>query len=117
VKTVFIASIAVVLTIVAAPGTIAFTQTQAVRYDVLIRNGRVLDGTLAKVVGDLGGVYESHIRDEADYGVGAIAAVEEVIRISEEGHLPGIVAHMKALGPASWRRSNRERRVDPSPAR
>ena len=27
---------------------------------------------------------------------------DEVIRVSEEGHLPGIVAHMKALGPASW---------------
>src|SRR6266508_1512698 len=57
---------------------------------------------LAKIVGELGGVYESHIRDEADYNVGVIAAVQEVIRISEEGHLPGIVAHMKALGPASW---------------
>lgn len=57
---------------------------------------------LAKVVGEMGGVYESHIRDEADYSVGVVAAVEEVIRISEEGHLPGIVAHMKALGPSSW---------------
>src|SRR5437867_3333425 len=57
---------------------------------------------LARIVGELGGVYESHIRDEADYSVGVIAAVQEVIRISEEGHLPGIVAHMKALGPASW---------------
>ncbi len=57
---------------------------------------------LAKIVGELGGVYESHIRDEADYSVGVIAAVQEVIRISEEGHLPGIIAHMKALGPASW---------------
>ncbi len=57
---------------------------------------------LAKVVGDMGGVYESHIRDEADYNVGVVAAVQEVIRIAEEGHLPGIVAHMKALGPASW---------------
>jgi len=28
--------------------------------------------------------------------------VQEVIRIAEDGHLPGIVAHMKALGPASW---------------
>ena len=28
--------------------------------------------------------------------------MQEVIRIAEEGHLPGIVAHMKALGPASW---------------
>src|SRR5262245_64175133 len=57
---------------------------------------------LAKVVGEMGGVYESHIRDEADYSVGVVAAVQEVIRISEEGHLPGVVAHMKALGPASW---------------
>jgi N-acyl-D-aspartate/D-glutamate deacylase len=57
---------------------------------------------LAKVVGDMGGVYESHIRDEADYSVGVVAAVDEVIRIAEEGHLPGIVAHMKALGPTSW---------------
>jgi N-acyl-D-amino-acid deacylase len=57
---------------------------------------------LAKVVGEMGGVYESHIRDEADYNVGVVAAVQEVIRIADEGHLPGIVAHMKALGPASW---------------
>jgi N-acyl-D-amino-acid deacylase len=57
---------------------------------------------LAKIVGEMGGVYESHIRDEADYSVGVVAAVDEVIRISEEGHLPGVVAHMKALGPASW---------------
>ena len=57
---------------------------------------------LAKVVGEMGGVYESHIRDEADYNVGLVAAVDEVIRIAEEGHLPGVVAHMKALGPASW---------------
>ena len=57
---------------------------------------------LAKVVGEMGGVYESHIRDEADYNIGLVHAVEEVIRIAEEGHLPGIVAHMKALGPASW---------------
>src|SRR5882762_5324821 len=41
---------------------------------------------LAKVVGEMGGVYESHIRDEADYNVGVVAAVQEVIRISEEGH-------------------------------
>src|SRR5439155_5900465 len=48
---------------------------------------------LANVVGKMGGVYESHIRDEADYSVGVVAAVQEVIRIAEEGHLPGIVAH------------------------
>ncbi len=57
---------------------------------------------MAKAAGEAGGVYESHIRDEADYNIGVVAAVDEVIRVSEEGHLPGIVAHMKALGPATW---------------
>ena len=28
---------------------------------------------LAKVVGESGGVYESHIRDEADYTIGVVA--------------------------------------------
>jgi len=54
---------------------------------------------LAKVAGERGGVYTSHIRDEGDYGAGLIASVQEVIRIAEEGHLTGIVSHMKALGP------------------
>jgi N-acyl-D-amino-acid deacylase len=57
---------------------------------------------LAKVASEFGGVYESHVRDEADYSVGVVAAVEEVIRVADEAKLPGIVAHMKALGPASW---------------
>jgi hypothetical protein len=39
---------------------------------------------LAKIAGEMGGVYESHIRDEADYNIGVVAAVEEVIRIAEE---------------------------------
>ncbi len=57
---------------------------------------------LATVAAEGGGVYESHIRDEGDYSIGVVAAVQEVIRISEEARLPGIVAHMKALGPANW---------------
>jgi N-acyl-D-amino-acid deacylase len=57
---------------------------------------------MALAAGQLGGVYSSHIRDEGDYGVGVVAAVDEVIRIAEQGHLPGIVTHMKALGKASW---------------
>jgi N-acyl-D-amino-acid deacylase len=57
---------------------------------------------LAVAAGEAGGVYTSHIRDESDYGIGLLAAVEEVIRIAEEGRLPGIVSHMKALGPDSW---------------
>lgn len=57
---------------------------------------------LARVASAHRGVYSSHIRDEADYSVGVIAAVQEVIRIAEEARIPGIVSHMKALGPAQW---------------
>ena len=57
---------------------------------------------LAKVAAEFGGVYSSHIRDEADYSIGVVAAVQEVIRIADEAHLPGVVSHMKALGPAQW---------------
>jgi N-acyl-D-amino-acid deacylase len=57
---------------------------------------------MAKAAGERGGVYSSHIRDEGDYNIGVVAAVEEVIRVAEEGQLPGVVSHMKALGVASW---------------
>ncbi len=57
---------------------------------------------LAKVAAEFGGVYTSHIRDEADYTVGLVAAVDEVIRISKEAGLPGVITHIKALGPRVW---------------
>jgi N-acyl-D-amino-acid deacylase len=57
---------------------------------------------LAKVAGERGGVYTSHIRDEGDYAAGLIASVQEVIRIADEGQVTGIVSHMKALGPDNW---------------
>ena len=57
---------------------------------------------LAKVAARYGGVYTSHIRDESDYTVGLVAAVDEVITISREAKLPGIVTHIKALGPHVW---------------
>jgi N-acyl-D-amino-acid deacylase len=60
---------------------------------------------LARVAAEHGGVYTSHIRDEADYGVGVVAAVEEVIRIAEGARLRGIVTHMKTLGPDNWGKS------------
>lgn len=57
---------------------------------------------MARAAGEFGGVYSSHIRDEGDYTIGVVAAVEEVIRIAEGAQVPGIVSHMKALGTASW---------------
>ena len=57
---------------------------------------------LAKVAARYGGVYQSHIRDESDYSVGLVAAVDEVIEVAREARLPGIVTHIKALGPPVW---------------
>lgn len=57
---------------------------------------------LTKVVAASGGLYSSHIRDEANYGSGVRASVREVIRIADEAKTIGIVTHMKALGRDSW---------------
>jgi len=57
---------------------------------------------LAKVAGSYGGVYTSHIRDESNYSIGLEAAVDEVITVAREGQLPGVVTHIKALGPPVW---------------
>ena len=57
---------------------------------------------LAKVAAEFGGVYSSHIRDESDYTIGMVAAVDEVITIAEQAKLTGIVTHMKALGTGTW---------------
>jgi N-acyl-D-amino-acid deacylase len=57
---------------------------------------------LARIAARYGGIYTSHVRDESDYTVGVLAAVDEVIRIAEEARVRGIVTHLKALGPAIW---------------
>ncbi|WP_170990227.1 amidohydrolase family protein [Aquamicrobium sp. LC103] len=57
---------------------------------------------LGKVVGEYGGLYTSHIRDESDYTIGLIASVDEVIKVAREAEIPGIVTHVKALGPRVW---------------
>ena len=54
---------------------------------------------LAKVAAQYHGYYTAHVRDDADYNVGAVGAVDEVIRIAREGGLPGIVTHIKTMGP------------------
>ncbi len=57
---------------------------------------------LARVAAEYGGAYTSHIRDEADYSIGVVAAVEEVITVAREAGLPGVVTHIKVLGPRVW---------------
>src|SRR5262249_8217850 len=54
---------------------------------------------LAKVAGRMGGIYISHMRDEAK---GVVTSVKETIRIGEEGGLPTQVTHHKVVGPGYW---------------
>ena len=57
---------------------------------------------LAKIAARYGGPYQSHIRDESDYTVGLLAAVDEVITVAREAGTRGVVTHVKALGPNVW---------------
>jgi len=54
---------------------------------------------LAKVVARYGGLYASHIRNEADDLLGAL---REAIDIGREARLPVQVSHVKAVGPIAW---------------
>ena len=57
---------------------------------------------LAQVVATFGRAYTSHIRDESDYSVGLVAALEEVIDVARRAGIPGVITHVKALGPRVW---------------
>lgn len=52
-----------------------------------------------------GALYISHIRDEGNYDVGVVAAVDEVITVAREAKIPGVVTHIKVLGPQVWGKS------------
>lgn len=56
---------------------------------------------LAEVAAQHGGLYVSHIRDEFD---GLLDAVAEAIRIGESAGAPVHVSHHKAAGSANWGR-------------
>jgi N-acyl-D-aspartate/D-glutamate deacylase len=57
---------------------------------------------LSKVVAPFGGAYQSHIRDESDYSIGVMAAVDEVVTVAREAGIAGVWTHAKALGPPVW---------------
>jgi N-acyl-D-amino-acid deacylase len=57
---------------------------------------------LAQAAGEMGGMYISHMRDEA---AGVLDSVRETIRIGEEGRLPTQVTHHKVVGPGNWGKS------------
>lgn len=57
---------------------------------------------LAKVAGRMGGMYISHMRDEAK---GVLDSVRETITIGEQGGLPTQATHHKVVGTKYWGQS------------
>lgn len=55
--------------------------------------------SLCRVAAPYGGRYISHIRSEGDQ---LLEATDELIRISKEAHIPGIIYHLKAAGKNNW---------------
>jgi len=57
---------------------------------------------LATVAGRMGGIYISHMRDEASQ---VVQSVRETIEIGEKGGLPTQVTHHKIIGKGNWGKS------------
>jgi len=60
---------------------------------------------LARVAVEYGGIYDSHIRDEATYNIGLEAAIDEVVEIARAVDIHANIAHIKALGVDVWGKS------------
>lgn len=54
---------------------------------------------LAKVAGEYGGVYATHMRDEADH---LLDSIKETLRIGEEANIAVQISHHKAMGRRNW---------------
>jgi len=54
---------------------------------------------LAKVAGEHGGLYFSHMRNESG---ALLQAIQETIRIGEQAQLPVHIYHLKAAGESNW---------------
>lgn len=60
---------------------------------------------MAKSAAALGGVYDSHMRDESSYSLGLLGSIAETIQIAREAHIPVNISHIKALGVDVWGQS------------
>jgi N-acyl-D-aspartate/D-glutamate deacylase len=71
---------------------------------------------VAKVAGQYGGIYASHIRGE---GKELVQSIEEAITIGEKGGLPVEIFHLKAAFQPGWGRLMRQagRKIDEARAR
>jgi N-acyl-D-amino-acid deacylase len=57
---------------------------------------------LARVAGDEGGVYTTHIRDESDK---VLDSLDEAFATGRNGRVPVVVSHHKCAGPSNWGRT------------
>jgi len=57
---------------------------------------------LARVAGEAGGVYTTHIRDEHDK---VIDSLDEAFETGRRGGVPVVVSHHKCAGPRNWGRT------------
>jgi N-acyl-D-amino-acid deacylase len=58
---------------------------------------------LARIAAAYDGIYTSHIRDEYN---GVIDALAEACDAAESAHIPVVLSHHKCAGPANWGRSS-----------
>lgn len=58
---------------------------------------------LVKIIAPYGGIYHSHIRNEADH---ILAAMKEAIEIGEKTGAPVHISHIKSVGIKNWGRLN-----------
>ncbi|MEX0974492.1 MAG: D-aminoacylase [Bacillota bacterium] len=60
---------------------------------------------LCEIVRSYDGIHTSHIRDESDYNIGLMAALDEVIDIGRQSGVKTEISHLKCLGPRMWGKS------------
>lgn len=57
---------------------------------------------VAQAAAELGGIYDTHLRDEDSYNIGVRQAVAEAIEIGRRDHMPVMISHIKCLGREAW---------------
>jgi N-acyl-D-amino-acid deacylase len=57
---------------------------------------------LARIAGEAGGVYTTHIRQEMDQ---VLASLDEAFDTAHRGNVPVIISHHKCAGPNNWGRT------------
>jgi len=57
---------------------------------------------LCKIVGNYGGIFSTHIRNESD---NLIESLKEVIFIAEKSGVTLLISHLKAMGKSNWGKS------------